>query len=221
MFNQAYGLTAQGARFDLTSNCILVGSPDPTQATCIATTLSHADNSFITKTVIASVASDSSLGIYPAPLPVTATGTFSGSLAANTAPALTETQVLVATSSTTGDGAPAITEPPIHQFSTGVGIYTATGSWVHPSLGNLTGHSNGTGDVRGASSHVGPNGTVTVTVTVLPSEVACQCLCESNNASLPGPTVTEFAVGKNYAVKAGTPVFMWGLLLVAVFWSAL
>lgn len=178
----------------------------------------------VTNTVTASVASDSSLGIYPAPLPVTNTGTFSGPLAVNTAQVPTTTQSLIGIAPTTGGRISIATESPTFGIWTEIGLFTATGTWVRPSSGTLTGRLNQTGPVVAAPSRADTNGTVTVTVTttVLPTDVECQCLCDCKNASSAGPTSTESATGKNNAAKAGTSVtLMLELLFVAGFWGGL
>ncbi|KAK9851709.1 hypothetical protein MYU51_009145 [Penicillium brevicompactum] len=215
-----YGLTAQGMRFDLTSDCTLIGSPTPTQATCIKTTHAHAPDLVRIATVAVPDAKESTLGIYPAPLPVTDTGSFAGPVSVASTDATPTAQVADSDTSTTADGNSATTDPPASIYSVESGGYTVAGTLV-PASSALTRHHNGTGNATGIAA----NGTVTVTrtVTALPSDVRCQCECDSKSTISQSPPQSACtSATKNYATKWGPPVaLIWKAMPIAVFLARL
>jgi hypothetical protein len=111
-------MIARGGRFDLSSGCTLTGSPTPTGATCIEVKHSHKGDTFLTTTVLVpGDGPDSTLGIYPAPLPVTDTGDVTASASATEIPPSMETQP---PSTTDTEDFPALSEA--------TGIQTSLGS---------------------------------------------------------------------------------------------
>ncbi|CAI7664815.1 unnamed protein product [Penicillium bialowiezense] len=221
-----YGLTAQGFRFDLTSDCTLVGSPTPTQATCVKTTHSHGPDLVQVATVAVPDAEESTLGIYPAPLPVTDTGNFAGPTDATTTTAAPTSQVPESATATTAGWISVMTDPPVSINSIESGErFAATGTLVLASPDGLTAYHNRTGIARVGPSGNGTNGTVTVTVTTtaLPSDLKCQCECDCKSASSQSPTQSACtSATKNYATKWGPPVaLMWMAMPIAAFLAGL
>jgi hypothetical protein len=241
--HQAYNLIAQGHRFDLTSGCTLIGSPSPTGATCIEVKHSHNGNSFLTATVLVpGDGPDSTLGIYPAPLPVTDTGNVPAPSAGNEiqAPSTTDAGNVPESSEVTGTQTAlnpmSTTEAQKVSFTGTAGSFssnniedsTATGSLILVTIavtGASAGYLNAT--VTAASLGMpttnqtlpnGANGTGTVTMTVLASDIACHCKCDCRSANSQAPLPTTSLVVKNYAAPMAAPVaLMGGLLAVAVF----
>ena len=209
-------MTAKGARFDLSSGCTLIGSPSPTGATCIETKHSHKDDSFLTTTVVVpATGTDSTLGIYPATLPVTDTGSLPVPSDA------TGTQAPVIPASTTRDGRPTVIATPISVSSNDREVFTATGSLVLATSAASAGYLNATvtaasvgAPATNGTLHVAANGTVTVTMTVLASDIACHCACDCRSASSQAPLPTGPPVVKNHAAKTAAPVALMGGLLV-------
>jgi hypothetical protein len=211
---QAYDLIAQGQRFDLSSGCTLIGSPTATGATCIEITHSHAADFFVSKTVIVpTTGADSSLGIYPAPLPVTDTGNLSvPSTAIKSNPP-------VDTALRTGHESVAIASDP-SPASNDPEINTATGSLVLATSGASASYLNATitavsvgVPAANETLPVGTTGTMTVTMTVLASNIACHCACDSRSALSQSPMPSTSLVAKNYATKPTMPVAMVGGLV--------
>lgn len=184
-----------------------------------------------TTVIVPDTGADSTLGIYPAPLPVTDTANFPGpsSATATSTQAPTNTQDSAGLPSSTQGGSATMGGTLGFVSSTMVENSTSTGTVIPSAPQSPAGYLNATTITAGVeiftaskASHVDMNNTATVTMTVLVSDLACHCVCDCKNTSSQALVSPGHLISKNHVSKTRAPVaMMGGLLAVALFFTEL
>lgn len=182
-----------------------------------------------TTVIVPGTGADSTLGIYPAPLPVTDIGNFPGPPSAFYSSAPTNTQDTSGLPSSAEAGITTVGGSLGFVSSTVVESSVPTATVIPSATQSTAGYMNATVITAGVdlfttseASQAELNSTATVTMTVLVSDLACHCVCDCKNTSSQPLVSPGHLIAKNYVSKTEAPVaMMGGLFVVALLFTVL